>query len=134
MTNPREVVLDRNTNNNPKNVLAQLLDGLTDSPPPDRCACHAKGYSAAIRFARICVLDEIALVSGSFEKSVPPGSIRRDHGSVRTRAALRAINARISREFPRADAQEAAGYRSGIAYARGLIAELERRLSLDSMG
>lgn len=98
----------------PRRVLTRVLEGLDDPPP--------RADENAMRFARICVLDEMALVSGTFEKSPPTERIRRDHGSVRTHAALRAIAARLSRELAQVPLHHS-GYRSGIAFAIDHIAE-----------
>jgi hypothetical protein len=50
-------------------VLKELLDDLADTAPPaEQTADYRKGFSAGIRFVRICVLDEIAAVSGGLAR------------------------------------------------------------------
>lgn len=109
-------------------VLVELLDDLTDaSPPVDRSNAYLKGYSAGIRFARICVLDEMALKSGSFVSGSVSCGHRRAREQVRTRAALATIAARLSRAVVPGQDDGAAGHREAIATALQRISQLQRK-------
>lgn len=97
-------------------VLVQLLDALADaSAPAARDEEYRKGYSRGIRFARICVLDEIAAKSGSFGRVSRTAESWRGREEARTRAALRRIAARLSGEFASGSDGQAAGYRDATA-------------------
>ncbi|KUH81942.1 hypothetical protein AU187_17305 [Mycobacterium sp. IS-1556] len=116
-------------------VLVQLLDDLADaSPPTDRSTAYRNGYTAGIRFARICVLDEIALASGSFAKSSHTRGRRRDRERVRAGVALSTIAARLSRDAVPGAEDGAAGRRDAISLALQLVSECERQISHEPGG
>ncbi|WP_326548185.1 hypothetical protein QGN32_08770 [Mycolicibacterium sp. ND9-15] len=108
-------------------VLVGLLEDLADaSPPADRSDAYRMGYSMGIRFARICVLDEIAAKSGSFVRAALAGGHRPNREQARTRAALRRIAARLSPDFTLGGDDRTAGYRDATAVALELISRLDR--------
>ncbi|KUH97286.1 hypothetical protein [Mycobacterium sp. IS-3022] len=116
-------------------VLVRLLDDLADAPPPaDRSTAYHNGYTAGIRFARICVLDEIALASGSFAKSSHTRGRRRDRERVRAGVALGTIAARLSRDAVPGAEDDAAGRRDAISLALRLISEYEREINQETGG
>lgn len=118
-----------------KRVLVRLLDDLADvSPPTHRSTAYRNGYTAGIRFARICVLDEIALASGTLVKSSQTRGRRPDRERVRAGVALSTIAARLSRDaVPDAD-DGAAGRQDAISLALQLVSECERQIGQETGG
>ena len=117
---PTTTVLER--------VLVQARDGLYAAPTPSgRSAAYVRGYTSAIRYARICVLDRIAAAAVDFIDDPRPHEIRQDRERLRTFVALRSIATRLLQEL-RADAEDdvAAGYRRGIVVALEVISDQER--------
>lgn len=108
-------------------VLVGLLDDLADaSPQPDRSDAYLRGYSMGIRFARICVLDEIAAKSGSFVRASLTGGRWANREQARTHAVLRRIAGRLSDDFTLGGDDHAAGYRHAAGVALESISRLER--------
>lgn len=108
-------------------VLRQLLDDLTEvSAPQDRSAAYRVGFNAGIRFARICVLDEIAAASGYVDRVAMSNGIRRNRERVLIRAAVRTIERRLAAEVTARNGDDgAAGYRDAIAVARETVSGLQ---------
>lgn len=103
-------------------VLEVLIKACDDAAIPstaeERSAAYRKGYAAALRYARICVLDQMASAAMDFADG---------RHRARTLAALRTIAQRLSEEL-RTDLEDdvAAGYRDGIRVALDLTEEQER--------
>lgn len=92
-------------------TLVALLDALAEaSPPSGRSDIYRRGFNMGLRFARICVLDEIAANSGSFIRASLNGGPRAQRESARTHAALRRIAARLTDEFVLGADDHAVGY------------------------
>lgn len=93
----------------------------------ERSAAHRKGYTAALRFARLCVLDQMAVIAMDFTNASRNGERWSQRLRARTLAALRKISQRLS-EALRAESHDdvAAGYRDGIRVALELTREQER--------
>ncbi|AMO63268.1 Uncharacterised protein [Mycolicibacterium phlei] len=107
-------------------VLKELLDDLADTAPPaEQTADYRKGFSAGIRFVRICVLDEIAAVSGGLARV--PMAARRHREQQRIRTALQTIRRRVAEQATPGDDDSAAGYRDAVAVALEMISRLMRR-------
>ncbi|MCV7282914.1 hypothetical protein H7J88_25075 [Mycolicibacterium flavescens] len=106
-------------------ALRRLLDELAEaSPPAERGPAYRAGFSAGIRFARICVLDEIAAASGYLDRIAMTNGSRRDRESVRIRAAVRTIGRRLGNEIALGDDDGADGYRDAIAVAQEVVSGL----------
>ncbi len=109
-------------------ALVKACDDVANaSAAGDRSAAYRKGYTAALRYARICVLDQIASAAMDFMKASRNGDRRWERHRTRTLAALRTISQRLS-EALRANPEDdvAAGYRDGILVALELTEEQER--------
>ncbi|MGV0579847.1 hypothetical protein ABQF17_17640 [Mycolicibacterium elephantis] len=112
-------------------VLEALIEACDDaanlSTAEERSAAYRKGYSAALRYARICVLDQMASAAMDFTDASHNGDHRPERHRARTLAALRTISQRLSDALhtnPEDDV--AAGYRDGILIALDLTEEQER--------
>ncbi|MGE2732195.1 hypothetical protein ACQI4F_22235 [Mycolicibacterium vaccae] len=105
-------------------VLTEVRDAITGgSAGPDRGAAYRSAYAAGLRFAGLCVLDQIAAAAGGLTRAAPsdPASCR---DRVRIVAALDRIAARLAAQRrPWADGESAAGYRDALAYALGVVRE-----------
>lgn len=115
-------------------VLVQARDGLYAEPMPSgRSPAYIRGYTAAIRYARICVLDRIAAAAVDFIDDPRPYELRRDRERLRTIVALRSIATRLVQEL-RSDPEDevAAGYRRGIVVALEVISDQEREVQQES--
>nr|CRL71252.1 hypothetical protein CPGR_01908 [Mycolicibacterium malmesburyense] len=111
-------------------TLVGLLDALAEaSPPSDRSDDYRRGYSMGLRFARICVLDEIAANSGSFIRASLNGGTRPQRECARTRAAHQRIAARLTDEFVLGADDHAAGYRDATAVVLNRIAETQEQVA-----
>lgn len=98
----------------------------------ERGAAYRKGRTAALRFARICVLDQMASAAMDFTNVSGNGDGRSERDRNRTLAALGTISQRLSealRAHPEDDV--AAGYRDGIRAALELTEEQERAVRRD---
>lgn len=99
----------------------------------ERSAAYRKGYTAATRFARICVLDQMAVIAMDFTNASRNGERWSQRHLTRTLAALRTISQRLAealRAEPRDDV--AAGYRDGIQVALELTRERERAVQRET--
>ncbi|MDQ2637837.1 MAG: hypothetical protein M3Y83_13255 [Actinomycetota bacterium] len=109
-------------------ALVKACDDVANtSTAGERSAAYRKGYTTALRFARICVLDQIASAAIDFTNISGNGDGRSERDRSRTLAALGTISQRLSealRAQPEGDV--AAGYRAGIRAALVLTEEQER--------
>ncbi|MGE2725197.1 hypothetical protein [Mycolicibacterium pulveris] len=108
-------------------ALEEALAAAYDAPTGERTAMYHKGYTAALRFARICILDQMAIIAMDFTNASGNGERWTVRHRTRTLAALRTISQRLSealRSQPNDDV--AAGYRDGIRVALELTTEQER--------
>ena len=111
-------------------ALAQTRDALFAAPKPrGRSTDYERGFTAAIRYARVCVLDRMSSGTVDFIEDLHPYDLRMDRERLRTSVALRSIGSRLLQEL-RADPEDevAAGYRRGIVVALGVIADQESAL------
>lgn len=112
-------------------MLEALIEACDDaanlSTAGERSAAYREGHSAALRYARICVLDQMASAAMDFTDTSDNGEHRSERHRARTLAALRTISQRLSDALhtnPEDDV--AAGYRDGILIALDLTEEQER--------
>lgn len=113
-------------------ALVKACDDVTNTSTAERSAAYRKGYTAAFRFARICVLDQIASAAMGFTNVSSNGDGRSARNRNRTLGALGTISQRLSgalRAQPEDDV--AAGYRDGIHAALELTEEQERAVQRD---
>ncbi|MGE2719420.1 hypothetical protein [Mycolicibacterium celeriflavum] len=111
-------------------TLVGFLDALKQaSPPSDRSDAYRRGFAMGLRFARICVLDEIAANSGSFIQASLNGGPRPQRECARTRAALRRIAERLTDEFVLGADDHAAGYRDATAVVLERIADTQEQIA-----
>ncbi|MBX5488918.1 hypothetical protein MHAS_02325 [Mycolicibacterium hassiacum DSM 44199] len=110
-------------------LLERALDRAGHDIGDDGSAEYRKGKEAALRFARICVLDEIAIAAAHFIDQVD-GDGRADRDRARVLAALRTVTERLNHGLRNAasdySGDEATGYRDGLRVALDLTAERER--------
>ncbi|WP_157897549.1 hypothetical protein [Mycolicibacterium rutilum] len=107
-------------------VLRRMLDELTDvSAPADRSPAYRRGFDAGTRYARICVLDEIAAVSGGLDEAAMIDGMRRDRELMRVRAALRTIERRLADAAAPGAGDSATGFRDAVDIALQSISGLQ---------
>lgn len=104
-------------------VLGDVRDDIAGgSAPTDSTAAYRSGHAAALRFAGLCVLDQIAAAAGGLAPSTASEDPPSERDRVRIVAALDRVATRLTaHRRPWADGDAAAGYRDGIAYALGVV-------------
>ncbi len=106
----------------------EFLDTLAEASPLSyRGDAYRRGFDMGLRFARICVLDEIAANAGTFVRASLDGALPQRE-CARARAALRRIAARLADEIvPGAD-DHATGYRDATAVVLEMLHTQEQQV------
>lgn len=113
-------------------ILRAVLQTLVASAPSVEDSEYLRGRVAADRYARICALDEIALLASASHPDRGPGGQACKREITHTAVALQKMARRLEATDVTGDGEAAVGYRDGIRRAHNLV--LAQLSSLTSRG
>ncbi|MGE2832594.1 hypothetical protein [Mycobacterium sp. SMC-4] len=115
-------------------VLAEVRDAINSgTAPPNRGAAYQSGHASGLRFAGLCVLDQIAAAAGGLAMLTRSQDPPSERDRVRIMAALDRVAARLAaHRRPWADGESAAGYRDALVHALGVVSDRKEAISQQS--